>query len=63
MKFKSIPVFILAAAMLLCAGSARAQFPDVLFLEFDFEGFGNLVLTSPPVYSGEVVSGDSRCSP
>ncbi len=60
MKFKSIPVLILAAAMLLCAGSVRAQFPDTLFLEFDFEGFGNLVMTSPPVYSGDVISGDSR---
>ena len=60
MRFKSIPVVLLAAAMLLCAGGVRAQFPDSLFLEFDFEGFGNLVLTSPPVYSGDVVSGDSR---
>ena len=57
MKFKSIPVLILASAMLLCAGSVRAQFPDTLFLEFDFEGFGNLVLTSPPVYSGDVIAG------
>ncbi len=60
MKFKSITVLSLAAAMLFCAGSVRAQFPDELFLEFDFEGFGNLVLTSPPVYSGDVISGDSR---
>lgn len=60
MKFKSMTVLMLAATMLLCAGSARAQFPDSLYLEFDFEGFGNLVLTSPPVYSGEVISGDSR---
>ena len=60
MKFKSIPVLILAAAMLFCAGSARAQFPDTLFLEFDFEGFGNLVLNSPAAYSGDVISGDSR---
>ncbi len=60
MKFKSIPVLILATAMLFCAGSARAQFPDTLFLEFDFEGFGNLVLNSPAAYSGDVISGDSR---
>lgn len=60
MKFKSIPVLILATAMLLAAGSARAQFPDTLQLEFDFEGFGNLVLNSPPVYSGDVISGDAQ---
>lgn len=60
MKFKSIQMLILATAILFCAGGVRAQFPDTLFLEFDFEGFGNLVLTSPPVYSGDVVSGDSR---
>jgi hypothetical protein len=60
MKFKTLPVLLLAAAMLLCAGGARAQFPDTLFLEFDFEGFGNLVLTSPPVYAGDIIAGDSR---
>jgi hypothetical protein len=60
MRLRSTPVLLLAAAMLLCAGGARAQFPDTLFLEFDFEGFGNLVLNSPPVYSGDVISGDSR---
>ena len=60
MKFKSIPALILAAAILCSAGSVRAQFPDTLFLEFDFEGFGNLVMTSPPVYSGDVILGDAR---
>ena len=60
MRPKSITVILLTAAVLLCAGGARAQFPDTLYLEFDFEGFGNLVLMSPPVYSGEVISGDSR---
>ena len=60
MKFKSISILILMAAMLLCAGGVWAQFPDTLFLEIDFEGFGNLVLTSPPVYSGDIISGDSR---
>lgn len=60
MKFKSILVLVLATTVLLGAGSARAQFPDTLLLEFDFEGFGNLVLSSPPVFSGEVISGDAR---
>ncbi len=60
MRFKSITVLSLAAVMLLFAGGVRAQFPDTLMLEFDFEGFGNLVMMSPPVYSGDVVDGDSR---
>ena len=60
MRFKSIPVLLLAAAAMLWAGDALAQFPDTLMLEFDFEGFGNLVTTSPPVYSGDVIAGDSR---
>jgi len=61
MKIKPVSILFLGAITILCAGnSAMAQFPDTLFLEFDFEGFGNLVTTSPPIFSGEVVSGDSR---
>lgn len=51
---------LLGVALSFCAGSATAQFPDSLVLEFDFEGFGNLITMSPPRFNGDVVSGDSR---
>ncbi|MDD3642441.1 MAG: hypothetical protein PHQ19_03150 [Candidatus Krumholzibacteria bacterium] len=60
MKQHAKTILILGSLVTLCAGSALAQFPDTLFLEFDFEGFGNLVAMSPPRYSGDIVSGDSR---
>lgn len=60
MKQHAKTILILGSLMTFCAGNALAQFPDTLFLEFDFEGFGNLVTMSPPRYAGDIVSGDSR---
>jgi hypothetical protein len=60
MKRLSISILFLGALLILLTGNVAAQFPDTLFLEFDFEGFGNLVLMSPPVYSGDITAGDSR---
>ncbi len=38
--------------------SAIAQtWPDSLDLQFDFEGFGNIIMDSPPVYSGDITDG------
>lgn len=59
MKIKFLSILFLGTMMIACAGpSAMAQLPDTLFLEFDFEGFGNIVTASPPYYSGQVVAGD-----
>lgn len=57
---KHLPAIFLFSAMLiaLVACPASAQLPDTLRLEFDFEGIGNLVTMSPPVYAGDVTSGD-----
>ncbi|MBU8923086.1 MAG: hypothetical protein KOO63_14805 [Bacteroidales bacterium] len=35
-----------------------AEMPDTLFLEFDFEGFGNMIMASPPMYFGDIIAGD-----
>ncbi|HSG28408.1 MAG TPA: hypothetical protein VLA34_07995 [Candidatus Krumholzibacterium sp.] len=49
--------FLILAMIAVLPLDASAQMPN-LFLEFDFEGFGNMMMTSPPVYFGEIISGD-----
>jgi len=45
--------------MVFVYGSVSADaLPDSLQVEFDFEGTGNAVMSSPPVYSGDIVNGD-----
>jgi hypothetical protein len=52
----SILFFAMVLTVLPCG--AHAQLPDSLVVEFDFEGFGNAILNSPPLYSGDVIAGD-----
>jgi hypothetical protein len=56
----NLRTFLFLAITLLLPSAAAAQFPDSLILEFDFEGFGNLILDSPPVYSNDIVAGDPQ---
>jgi len=58
MKKGFIPFLFLVMFLAWNTGGAYAQLPDSLQIEFDFEGTGNVVLQSPPHYSGDVVSGD-----
>jgi len=58
MKKGLIPILFLVMFLVWNTGSANAQLPDSLQIEFDFEGTGNVVLQSPPRYSGDIVSGD-----
>jgi hypothetical protein len=50
-------ILFLIPALILSTGIAMAQAPD-LDIEFDFDGFGNMILDSPPVYSGDITAGD-----
>jgi len=60
MKKRSINYMILAALLVVWipAGAGAQTWPDTLEINFDFEGFGNLITMSPPVYSGDITSGD-----
>jgi len=54
-----ICTFLSAAALIaILACPASAQLPDSLRVEFDFEGIGNLVTMSPPLYAGDITAGD-----
>lgn len=57
MKRHTILFLTLAIVASIPAG-LHAQMPDTLFLEFDFEGFGNSILDSPVIYSGDIIGGD-----
>ncbi|MBN1163087.1 MAG: hypothetical protein JXB45_00775 [Candidatus Krumholzibacteriota bacterium] len=46
-------------AFIPCSAGAQ-EWPDTLLLEFDFEGFGNMILVSPPHYAGDIIAGDAR---
>ncbi len=60
MKCHAVIFLFLGAILALVPVSLGAvDLPDSLFLEFDFEGFGNLVQASPPLYSGDVYAGSS----
>ncbi|GEM_PF-1238759 len=52
----------LISVLIMCfALSANAQtWPDSLVIEFHFEGFGNVVMDSPPIYAGDITGGDAR---
>jgi hypothetical protein len=53
------PSFLFLLMILIFVPAAiHAQQPDTLFLEFHFEGMGNLVTMSPPMYFFDIVSGD-----
>ncbi|MCU0639664.1 MAG: hypothetical protein MUF59_07335 [Candidatus Krumholzibacteria bacterium] len=53
-SFLFLVMIVVVLPINLCAQSM----PDELFLEFDFEGMGNMILASPPVYSGDITAGD-----
>lgn len=54
---KTYPMFLLAILALLAPLPSAAQLPPMA-VEFDFEGFGNAVMNSPVVYSGDILFGD-----
>jgi hypothetical protein len=58
MKRVTLQFLFLTVITALTASIASAQMPDSIRIEFDFDGFGNLVLMSPPVYSGAIYAGD-----
>lgn len=60
MNCKVQSFLFLITVLVLIPGAVHAQWPDSLIIEFDFEGFGNLVMDSPPVYMNDIVAGDSR---
>lgn len=63
MKTHSKYLFLAMILMLLPCSLIAQDWPDTLFMEYDFEGFGNPVLASPPIYTGEVTGGDLRVYP
>lgn len=60
MKGRARLFLFLTVALMLLPCAAYAQFPDTLLLEFDFEGLGNLVLDSPPVYMNDIIAGSPQ---
>ncbi|UCF04873.1 MAG: hypothetical protein JSV33_13260 [bacterium] len=63
MKYIRKYLFLALILIVLPCSVAAQDWPDTLFLEFDFEGFGNLVLDSPPIYAGDITGGDWRVFP
>ncbi|MDD4858377.1 MAG: hypothetical protein PHD74_09775, partial [Candidatus Krumholzibacteria bacterium] len=55
MKGHTIRILILAMGMLMASHGA---FAASLLVQFDFEGMGNMITSSPPLYSGDIISGD-----
>lgn len=53
-KFLLFPIMILA----FLPYNSNAQLPDTLQIEFDFEGLGNMVMDSPPIYMTDIIAGD-----
>ncbi len=60
MKGKTQSLLFLVAVLVLTPYAAYAQFPDTLLLEYDFEGMGNLVMDSPPVYMNDIIAGSAQ---
>lgn len=58
MKGHTIAILILAMGVLMLSPNAFALPPSSLVVLFDFEGMGNMIATSPPLYSGDITSGD-----
>lgn len=59
MKNALIKILFLFLLVAFVPFMANAQpIPDTVRIEFDFDGFGNMILMSPPVYSGTVYDGD-----
>ncbi|HVO77192.1 MAG TPA: hypothetical protein VMT60_04335 [Candidatus Bathyarchaeia archaeon] len=58
MKGHAITILFLAMGLMLSPIHAAGSMPSPLQLQFDFEGTGNAILVSPPLYSGTVVAGD-----
>lgn len=48
---------LIFSAMVLPSSSIAQAWPDTLDMQFDFEGFGNMITMSPPVYSGDITGG------
>lgn len=58
MKDIFVKYILLVTILTIIPCYASAQLPDTLDIQFDFEGFGNMVMDSPPLYSGDIVDGD-----
>ncbi len=59
MKGQTLSFLFLVMIVVVLPINLHAQaMPDSLKLEFDFEGMGNMISMSPPVYSGEITTGD-----
>jgi hypothetical protein len=52
-----IALFIMGGVM-ISPVFASAQLPETVRIEFDFEGMGNAIINSPPVYAGVIWAGD-----
>lgn len=55
-------VCLLFATTLLPVGLSAQAWPDSLDLVFGFDGTGNMVTMSPPVYSGDITGGSDELS-
>lgn len=53
-------IFIACALALSAMPLSAQSWPDTLDINFDFEGFGNMITTSPPVYTGDITAGDAE---
>jgi hypothetical protein len=53
--------FCLVFTVLLLPGTVSAQaWPDTLGLGFGFEGMGNMITMSPPIYCGDITGGSTE---
>jgi len=58
MKGNMIIGLFLLAGMILSPVCASAQLPEALTVQFFFDGFGNAMVNSLPVYAGAIYAGD-----
>jgi hypothetical protein len=58
MKGNMIAGLFLLAGVVLSPVCASAQLPQALTVQFEFDGFGNAMINSLPVYAGSINAGD-----
>ena len=58
MKGNIVIALFLLAGVVLSPVCASAQLPEALSVQFEFEGMGNAMINSLPVYAGAIIAGD-----
>jgi hypothetical protein len=58
MKGHTIAILFLVMGLMLSPLCADPLLAQDIFMQFDFEGTGNMILGAPPLYSGDIIAGD-----